>query len=661
MLISYSPLMHLTRFRMKFAILSFILHGLACAALEISVNRKLLQESDPQDLQPNGNPGQWVFTLGTMKTLCVRVDFPDNVHPPIPIEGNFTLSLLGTNLFYSDSSWGKRNFSYTFPPIINVTTIANDSTAGTIETEGLQGLQDIGYVYCGGPCGTAKASNPGKYDEVILAFVGFPPTVDWAGLGILGDGFTWTLYPTSAAILEHEIGHNFGMNHGVTTKTRVDGIPYNTPQFEGFSRMAAGGYVEYGEETTRYNSNGHFDAASKHWFGWLRDSDVVFMDPRGASTACPNCVSSWTGKINAYDRPDVIPGHTATSSGSPAFVIRIAYTPTDLIYIYYRSSYPVTRIGISVQYCYRDLYTYLNAGATSLCFTYDVEGDTMTMDDSTILPGTTFVAAPPPAAIERIGLSGVAGILPVIRALSVPDFTDCPDMLCPPNKDISASLSVTFLNASQSVPSSIAFTIQPSTFVERTYSMSAGNVLYKVEDGIPGAGGRGVFNFSFCPIDGLQDATMYLYDSPPLSTLLFGAPVGYQAVNKFQLFAVDCCTTGQTFRATGVRAIVIRQMDPQPLAIAELQVYLAGALDVNVASQARCWSLPPGGDFYNGDPVTARQYFETDGDLLTFSHSGTLDDTYGLGHIDMCVFDTALDVRRLTVWPRQVRENEGGI
>ena len=59
--------------------------------------------------------------------------------------------------------------------------------------------------------------------------------------------------------------------------------------------------------------------------------------------------------------------------------------------------------------------------------------------------------------------------------------------------------------------------------------------------------------------------------------------------------------------------------------------------------------------------MTARQYFETDGDLLTFSHSGTLDDTYGLGHIDMCVFDTALDVRRLTVWPRQVRENEGGI
>ena len=93
----------------------------------------------------------------------------------------------------------------------------------------------------------------------------------------------------------------------------------------------------------------------------------------------------------------------------------------------------------------------------------------------------------------------------------------------------------------------------------------------------------------------------------------------------------------------------------EPCADAALrpQVYLAGAPGVNVAAQARCWSLPVGGAYYNGDGATGRQYLMTDGDLTTFSHSGD-DNTNGKGHIDMCVFDQAMDVRRVTVWPRQV-------
>jgi hypothetical protein len=623
----------------------------------ISINRKLLQESNPQDLLPDGTPAQWVTTRGTLKVLAVRADFPNNVHPPIPIEGNLNFSLLSTNLFFSDSSWGKLNLSYTFPPIVNVTTRAADSTASTIKTEALSALEQIGYVYCGGPCGTQKATKPGQYDAVILAFVGFPPTVDWAGLGVVGNLVTWTLYGTSGAVLEHEVGHNFGMGHGMTAKTRVDGIPYNTQQYEGFTRMAAGGEVIFGDEKSRYNRNGHFDPSCKHWFGWLEDADVVFMHPLGASASCPQCVATWSGKLNAFDRPDVVPGKTDASSGSPAFAIKVAYAPTNVVYIYYRSSYPATRRGISVQYCRRSYSSELNVGMSSVCYTYDAAGDTGAMDDSTILPGTTYVATPPPAAIEDVGLAAVAGILPVIQVTSVPDFADCPDMICPPNKDISASLSVSFLNDTQAAPPPVAFTVAPSPVAERQLVLPSGPVLFRVADPVQGARGRGIFNFSLCPAGGLEDATLYVYDAPPLSALLFNAQPGYQAVNRFQAFAVDCCAPGDTFAAAGVRAVVVRQMDPQPLAIAELQVFLAAAPTVNVAAQARCWSLPPGGAYYNGDGVTGRQSLMTDGDLTTYSHSGS-DSTGGKGHVDMCVFDAPVDVRRLTVWPRQVRDRE---
>jgi hypothetical protein len=97
---------------------------------------------------------------------------------------------------------------------------------------------------------------------------------------------------------------------------------------------------------------------------------------------------------------------------------------------------------------------------------------------------------------------------------------------------------------------------------------------------------------------GIDEATIYLYDTMPLSGSLFSAPPGYQAVNKFRAFHVDCCAAGESMAVSGVRAVLIRQLAPQPLAIAELEVYLAGADGVNVAPQATCWSLPTAGCWF---------------------------------------------------------------
>ena len=65
---------------------------------------------------------------------------------------------------------------------------------------------------------------------------------------------------------------------------------------------------------------------------WLPRSQVVFMHPDGPdAVGCAHCVTSWSGKINTYDRPDVVPGQTAQSSGSDIFAVKVHYTLPDLI------------------------------------------------------------------------------------------------------------------------------------------------------------------------------------------------------------------------------------------------------------------------------------------------------------------------------------------
>ena len=73
---------------------------------------------------------------------------------------------------------------------------------------------------------------------------------------------------------------------------------------------------------------------------------------------------------------------------------------------------------------------------------------------------------------------------------------------------------------------------------------------------------------------------------------------------------------------SGVRVVVIRQLDLEALNIAELQVFSGG---VEVGRSAKCYSFPVGGDWYDAD-VDGSQPFLNDGLMSTFSHSGDLGD-----------------------------------
>ena len=162
---------------------------------------------------------------------------------------------------------------------------------------------------------------------------------------------------------QHELMHNWGMEHGATAKTRLERpkwypefnggggwpgighLPFNTKQYGGYSRVSGGGMYRLESERTRYANNGHAAAGSKHWYGWVDDEAVVQLHPLGAN-GCSGCLSAWKGKLNAFDRPDVVPGpystgHPLPASGSKTFLLKVDYggdNSEHVLYIYYRDT-----------------------------------------------------------------------------------------------------------------------------------------------------------------------------------------------------------------------------------------------------------------------------------------------------------------------------------
>eukprot|EP00286_Rhodomonas_abbreviata_P016574 CAMPEP_0181340362 /NCGR_PEP_ID=MMETSP1101-20121128/29796_1 /TAXON_ID=46948 /ORGANISM="Rhodomonas abbreviata, Strain Caron Lab Isolate" /LENGTH=1200 /DNA_ID=CAMNT_0023451487 /DNA_START=105 /DNA_END=3707 /DNA_ORIENTATION=+ len=589
----------------------------------------------------NGAPHHWQFTNRgkPLRILIMRGRFPETGRDDIPVEGNLNQSMEDTRLYYLDQSWGKIEYEYFYAPIVDMATPAASTGASSIREESLAATAALGYVWCGGPCGTNLADekyqdpsqasdlNSSHFDMAIVAFRAdntHGPFFYWAGLANLGSPWVWTKYPTSSALMEHEIGHNFGISHGRTAKDR-DGTPINSRDVEGFSRMAAGGAVSAEDQTSRYNENGHFGAAYKHWNGWLEDSDVVFLHPEGNTFAdCALCQSQWTGKLNAMDRPDVVPG----AENTPYFAakIPIGTTGEEVLYVYFRTSYAATRKGVSIQYCRRGFGG--DAGMSGLCYTFDAHGASYTMDDSVILPGTTYVAFPPHPLVERIGWTEAMKVIPVIHVTSVPDLDtdpDCANLICNVDKEIAAQLSIRFLSDEEKKT-----TTAPSISSGNTLLLSPGNprslshsdkALIVAEDHAKGVGGYGELNLTVCPSTTAREATVYFYDNFPLAATHFSSPLSYGAIESHTVSYLDCCTPGDLLPTSGVRVVVVRQNDPKYLNIAEIEIYAAANDAVNIAPSAVCYQGPVGGWYYSGE-ADGLDLALNDEDYSTVTHSG---------------------------------------
>jgi hypothetical protein len=162
-------------------------------------------------------------------------------------------------------------------------------------------------------------------------------------------------------------------------------------------------------------------AASKWFFNWIPDESVVLMQPEGPTSYCPRCVSS-VNDLVLYSFDD----RSITPSASVKTAVHIPITGVqNTIYSYwlsYRgaSDNKFSSSGVSVHFSWFALGGLFGAIYDST--NYDAYGDTNTLSDSFVTPGTCFVVSPSPLGMH-IDPAAVADVQPIVCVKNVSNQT----------------------------------------------------------------------------------------------------------------------------------------------------------------------------------------------------------------------------------------------
>ena len=586
-------------------------------------------------------------------------DKPDDA-PLMP--QNLSSSLASTALFYKDMSWGALTFNYTYAPVITLSAAECPSQtcgAGTVKELLTAGAAAKGYQYCGKPC-ASDVNAVGAYDQLIMAFHGHNPTWHWAGIGVVGNGVTWVKIGSSdAAVMEHEIGHNYGIFHGLTANYERDDA-FNADQYPRFTRMEAGGAVYVDNPGSRFHDNGHFGICIKKHNGWLNASNIIRIHQDGpAAAGCPDCQASGSYKIYPFDRPDVTP------ADGKLMGLELEYSDGRFLHIYYRAAHPSTNKGAALTYCIRDLHGHLDTGAHFTEITEDVAGNTYVLEDAAILPGTTFVATPA-FKVRQVDANDVHQV-PAVHVRSVTNWTGCTaDYICPDGHDISVTVDLWFQNVS--APPAPDRTARTDADAPAAGSTAAARTLLRVSDGsdmnMRGAGGEGAFSLGVCPE---YEASVYLYDNYPYSVMQQAAPMGYNAFYSFSLAPLLACAcrtdAGGSVRpltATGYRAVKIINEGTTYMNLAEVVVPRVGG--GSCMTDSRCYAfrkeagLAYTGGWFSTSEKNGLEPNLNDGDLTTTTHMGY---PGRRGDFYLCIFDDVCEIQTVKIYTPQDSFNRG--
>lgn len=241
-----------------------------------------------------------------------------------------------------------------------------------------------------------------------------------------------------------------------------------------------------------------FAVASKWFFNWVPDSSIVHMQPEGATDECPNCVSSGTFQIFAFDDSSKPP------SASKIMGVHIPITVIgERVYSYwlsYRVGNDAVK-GLSVHVSWFDLGGIFGASYDSM--NYDAFGNTDTTLDSFVAEETCYYISPAPYVRDRDILSAEA-IQPVVCVDAINSGSDVTisveflDPANPPQKQVEVvqDLSLVCSKAGSSLSSS---TIDGGKF----------NLIH-----VSATGDDGEVSLSMCPTAGSSDtvATAYFFD-----------------------------------------------------------------------------------------------------------------------------------------------------
>lgn len=245
-----------------------------------------------------------------------------------------------------------------------------------------------------------------NFDGIMLVY--FQPSggdlASVPGHAYINDDFVWMAYDDiNYKAMRQELGHNFGHEHHLSNSyfyrlTKPD-LPTSFSVLDGFDMMSGGNDYDVSD----------FGVASKWFFNWVPDMNVVHLQPEGSTVECPQCEKEGTYKISAFDRVNKPP--LANSGIIMGVHIPIATTVDNRVYSYwfsYRSGVDgLAESGLSVHLAWFEFGGLFGASYDSM--NYDAFGDTGDSTfDSFVLEGTCYIVDPASYLVDRDAVSADA-------------------------------------------------------------------------------------------------------------------------------------------------------------------------------------------------------------------------------------------------------------
>ncbi|HEY0169736.1 MAG TPA: Calx-beta domain-containing protein, partial [Pyrinomonadaceae bacterium] len=236
------------------------LHGVA-------VDGELALDESPLDASLSEAESRSSWTEGAKTLLFMRVDFPDAPGEPLGEGEADVLVNSEVDNFYKENSYLKTSIEGAVTPLLRMprptTYYAVDENSPDYGARIEELLADAREA------ARAAGFDTSEFDLDLVSFKNIPAWIfgGVAYLGAKGGLINGSFYPD---IVNHEIGHNYGLPHANLWQT-TDG----TVNGEGASR-------EYGDPfDTMGSSRYHFNAWFKHRLNWLAPDDVLSVSAGG--------------------------------------------------------------------------------------------------------------------------------------------------------------------------------------------------------------------------------------------------------------------------------------------------------------------------------------------------------------------------------------------